>query len=46
MPGNHDHQLLAPWLERRRIRGASALGLEQTAKANAGALGSLAPANG
>ena len=46
VPGNHDHQLLAPWLERRRISGASALGLEQTARANAGALGSLARRTG
>jgi len=46
VPGNHDHQLLGPWLERRRIRGASPLGLEQTAKANAGALGSLARRTG
>ena len=46
VPGNHDHQLLAPWLERRRIRGASPLGLEQTARANAGALGSLARRTG
>ena len=29
VPGNHDHQLLAPWLERRRI-AARPLGLEQT----------------
>ena len=36
VPGNHDHQLLAPWLERRRLRGAGPLGLEQVAKANAG----------
>ena len=46
VPGNHDHQLLAPWLERRRVRGASSLGLEQTAKANAGALGWLARRTG
>jgi hypothetical protein len=46
VPGNHDHQLLAPWLERRRLRGAGPLGLEQVAKANAGALGSLARRTG
>jgi predicted phosphodiesterase len=46
VPGNHDHQLLAPWLERRRLRGAAPLGLEQIAKANAGALGSLARRTG
>lgn len=29
MPGNHDHQLLAPWLERRAVDGPPpALGLE------------------
>src|SRR5829696_3308165 len=46
VPGNHDHQLLNPWLERRRMRGAGPLGLEQVAKANAGALGSLARKTG
>ena len=46
VPGNHDHQLLAPWLERRRLRGTAPLGLEQLAKANAGALGSLARRTG
>ncbi len=46
VPGNHDHQLLAPWLERRRIRGSAPLGLEQTAKPTAGALGSLARRTG
>jgi hypothetical protein len=42
VPGNHDHQLLAPWLERRRMRPVTPLELEQTARANAGAMGSLA----
>ncbi len=28
-PGNHDHELLATWFERRRFEGAGALGLEQ-----------------
>ena len=46
VPGNHDHQLLAPWLERRRLRGGEPLALEQMAKANAGALGSLARRTG
>lgn len=46
VPGNHDHQLLGPWLERRRLRGTAPLELEQLAKANAGALGSLARRTG
>jgi predicted phosphodiesterase len=46
VPGNHDHQLLAPWLERRRLRGCGPLELEQVAKANAGALGSIARKTG
>ena len=29
VPGNHDHHLIEPWLERRRVDGAGALGLEQ-----------------
>jgi Calcineurin-like phosphoesterase len=29
VPGNHDHQLVAPWLERRRLAGEGSLGLEQ-----------------
>jgi len=28
--GNHDHHLVAPWLERRSFRGADGLGPEQT----------------
>jgi hypothetical protein len=31
VPGNHDHQLIAPWLERRRLQGGGPLGLEQIA---------------
>ena len=31
VPGNHDHQLVAPWLESRRLRGEGSLGLEQLA---------------
>jgi predicted phosphodiesterase len=42
VPGNHDHQLLAPWLERRRMRDARPLGLEQRVKPTGTALGSLA----
>jgi predicted phosphodiesterase len=29
VPGNHDHHLLDGWLERRRLDGATPLGLEQ-----------------
>ena len=29
VPGNHDHHLIEPWLERRALSGAPALGLEQ-----------------
>jgi predicted phosphodiesterase len=32
VPGNHDHQLIAPWLERRRMDGKGPLGLEQLAR--------------
>ena len=27
--GNHDHAIVAPWLERRRVEGAAPLGLEE-----------------
>jgi predicted phosphodiesterase len=30
VPGNHDHHLIEPWLERRRLEHAPALELEQT----------------
>jgi predicted phosphodiesterase len=30
VPGNHDHHLIEPWLERRAIEGAPPLELEQT----------------
>jgi predicted phosphodiesterase len=30
VPGNHDHHLIEPWLERRRLNGGQPLGLEQT----------------
>jgi predicted phosphodiesterase len=42
VPGNHDHQLLAPWLERRRMRDAGPLALEQRLKPTGTVLGSLA----
>jgi hypothetical protein len=44
VPGNHDHQLVAPLLERRRLRrGARALGLEWlTGPGSAGPIGSIA----
>ncbi len=29
VPGNHDHHLIEPWLERRRLEDAPPLGLEQ-----------------
>ncbi len=29
VPGNHDHHLIEPWLERRLLEGAPSLGLEQ-----------------
>jgi predicted phosphodiesterase len=29
VPGNHDYQLIAPWLEQRSAEGAAPLGLEQ-----------------
>ena len=33
VPGNHDHALLAPWLEERAARGVVSLGLAETAPA-------------
>jgi predicted phosphodiesterase len=41
-PGNHDHQLIAPWLERRRMKPNGPLGLEQLAPADAGIAAELA----
>jgi predicted phosphodiesterase len=29
MPGNHDHHLLQPWIERRRLDGGPPLGIEE-----------------
>lgn len=49
VPGNHDHQLAAEWLERRRQRdrGAPPLGLEQVAKpGRSGLLAKVARAMG
>jgi predicted phosphodiesterase len=34
--GNHDHQVIAPWLERRRLSGDGPLGLEQLAEPELG----------
>ncbi len=42
VPGNHDHQLIAPWLDRRRIRGGGPLGLEQLAAADEGIAAQIA----
>ncbi len=41
VPGNHDHHLVEPWLERRLLDGGEPLGLEHHAKPD-GALASLA----
>src|SRR5687767_5487539 len=35
VPGNHDYQLVAPWLEERRLE-ASPLGLEQVSAPSSG----------
>jgi predicted phosphodiesterase len=42
VPGNHDHQLVAPWLERRRLDSAGPLGLEQRAEPDVGIAARLA----
>jgi predicted phosphodiesterase len=34
--GNHDHQVIAPWLERRRLTGGGPLGLEHLARPELG----------
>ncbi len=34
VPGNHDHPLIAPWLDRRRLEGGGHLSLEQVADAH------------
>jgi predicted phosphodiesterase len=36
VPGNHDHQLVGPWLERRRLEGHTTIGLEQRGTPNLG----------
>ena len=41
VPGNHDHHLVEPWLERRLLDGAEPLGLEQRTAPD-GALATLA----
>jgi predicted phosphodiesterase len=41
VPGNHDHHLLDDWLERRRLDGATHLGLEQRIPIDAGPLAEL-----
>lgn len=42
VPGNHDHHLLAAWLERRRLDGSGPLALEQRTGVEGGPLGELA----
>jgi predicted phosphodiesterase len=43
VPGNHDHQLLDPWLARRRLAdGSEPLGLEQRIEPTEGAAAKLA----
>jgi hypothetical protein len=42
VPGNHDHHLIEPWLERRRLDHADPLALEQRELPLEGAAGALA----
>jgi predicted phosphodiesterase len=42
VPGNHDHHLVAPWLDARRMNGAQPLGLEQFAKPDLGLAAEIA----
>ena len=42
VPGNHDHQLIAPWLERRRLAGGGPLGLEHVVGPDAGIAAQIA----
>jgi predicted phosphodiesterase len=42
VPGNHDHQLLAPWLESRRLEGDASLELEQISQPVSGPAAALA----
>lgn len=42
VPGNHDHHLIEPWLERRALSGPPALGLEQTGEPEGVAFEALA----
>ena len=46
VPGNHDHHLLAGWLERRRLDGAGPLGLEERVAPVDGLAGALAASLG
>jgi Calcineurin-like phosphoesterase len=41
MPGNHDHHLVDDWLERRRLKGAEPLGLEQRVRVQSGPVAQL-----
>ncbi len=45
VPGNHDHHLVEPWLERRMLEGAAPLELEQHTEPD-GALAALARVGG
>lgn len=42
VPGNHDHHLVEPWLERRLLEGEPPLGLEQRVEPEATPLATLA----
>lgn len=42
VPGNHDHHLIAPWLDARRLDGAAPLGLEQLSAPEQGLAAELA----
>jgi hypothetical protein len=42
VPGNHDHHLIEPWLERRALAGEPALGLEQVGAPEGAAFEALA----
>jgi hypothetical protein len=42
VPGNHDHRLVAPWLERRALDGAAALGIEERFQPAEGPLAMIA----
>ena len=42
VPGNHDHRLIEPWLDRRALDGVAELGLEQLGERPGGAFDALA----